>query len=79
MSLMEKSVTGIFLISVIILIRLFMPDKIPKRTFVILWLVSIIHLLLPFSIPFRLSIYSIFNINKNVFSSLGFLTQNDTL
>lgn len=78
MSLTEKSVTGIFLISVIILIRLFMLDKIPKRTFVILWFVSIIHLLLPFSIPFRLSIYSIFNVNKNVFSSLGFLTQNDT-
>ncbi|UTC67387.1 MULTISPECIES: M56 family metallopeptidase [unclassified Treponema] len=79
MILMEKSITGIFLIFVIMLIRLFMPDKIPKRTFVILWFISIIHLLLPFSIPFRFSIYSVFNSNKNILSALSFLTQNDSV
>lgn len=58
MSLLQMSVAGTVMILAILIIRLFAVNRVPKKTFLILWAVTIIRLLIPFSIPSTFSIYS---------------------
>lgn len=59
MSLMEMSVSGAVLILVILAVRAALWDRLPKRTFVALWLVALIRLLVPVSVPSAWSAYSL--------------------
>lgn len=58
MSLMQMSLTGSVLILVIAVLRAFTISRLPKVTFMILWLVAVFRLLLPCSLPSRLSLYT---------------------
>lgn len=58
MSLFEMTVAGGSLILIITVIRALAINRLPKRTFLILWGVALLRLLIPVSVPFKLSIFS---------------------
>ena len=57
--ILELSLSGGLLILAVILLRALALDRLPKGTFVALWLVAAIRLLVPVSIPSPLSVYSL--------------------
>ena len=59
MVILEMSLATIGLIVVIIVLRSILLNKIPKRTFVVLWGIVALRLLMPFSLQSRLSIHSL--------------------
>lgn len=59
LSLLQMSFAGAVLVVIIAGLRTVLLNRLPKRTFLILWIVTIIRLLLPFAIPSRLSVYSL--------------------
>jgi len=61
MPLTEMSFTGAVMILVIVFIRLIAINKLPKKVFLILWEIVILKLLIPFSVPSVISVYTIFN------------------
>lgn len=64
MGLMEMSVSGAVLILVILAVRAALWNRLPKRTFAALWLIALIRLLVPFSVP---SAWSAYSLMQNVF------------
>ena len=58
MTLLERSFSGAVLILVIILFRALFLERLPKRTFLVLWTVAVLRLLLPIAVPSALSAYS---------------------
>lgn len=52
--LIRMSISGGILIFLILVLRLFTVQKLPKRLFVLLWDIAMLRLLLPVSIPVRL-------------------------
>lgn len=58
MTLLQMSVSGAVLVLSITVIRAFTIHRLPKRTFLILWTIAALRLLLPVSIPSVLSAYS---------------------
>lgn len=59
MSLLEMSVSGGILILAITVVRALALHRVPKRTFLVLWAVAVLRLLVPFSLPSVLSIYTL--------------------
>lgn len=59
MGLIERSLYGGILILVILAARTLLQDKLPRRTFPILWGVAMVRLLLPLSCSSIFSVYSI--------------------
>lgn len=59
MELVQRSVQGGILILAILVIRVLWLDRLPKRTFPILWSVALVRLLLPFSFSCGLSLYTL--------------------
>ena len=57
--ILELSLSGGLLILAVILLRALALDRLPKGTFLALWLVAAIRLLVPVSIPSPLSVYSL--------------------
>lgn len=58
MELVQRSLQGGILILVIVAIRVLWLDRLPKRTFPVLWCVVLVRLLAPFSISSGVSVYS---------------------
>lgn len=58
MSLLQMSISGAVLILFILFIRAVAVNRLPKRTFLILWWITILRLLIPVSVPSALSVYS---------------------
>lgn len=63
MSLLRMSFSGAILILVIVIIRAAVINKLSKKTFLVLWGIVLLRLLIPFSIPSTLSVYSLANRN----------------
>ena len=61
MSLVQMSFSGAIFIAVVIAVRAILINKLPKRTFLALWGIALLRLLIPFSIPSILSVYSFIN------------------
>lgn len=59
MSLLQMSFSGAVIIIAVILMRALLKNKLPKNTFLILWGIALIRLLLPYTIPSAFSIYSV--------------------
>lgn len=59
MGLLPRSFYGGVLILVVIIVRAVLLDKLPKRTFLILWGVALLRLLIPVSFSSSFSIYSL--------------------
>jgi beta-lactamase regulating signal transducer with metallopeptidase domain len=65
MNLLQMSIQGAILVAVIVIVRQFLRYKLPKGTFVALWWVAILRLLLPFQLP---SVYSVYTLLRRVFT-----------
>lgn len=61
MSLLQRSFSGAVLIAAVVIIRAFAIHKLPKKTFLVLWWIALLRLLIPFSVPSGFSIYSLIN------------------
>lgn len=59
MSILQMSISASMLVIVVVTIRAFTLNKLPKTIFLILWGVILIRLLVPVSIPSQYSVYSI--------------------
>ncbi len=59
MTLLNMSFYGAVIILTILIIRAFTLHKLPKKTFLILWAVALVRLLVPFEIVSDLSLYSL--------------------
>lgn len=59
MSLMQMSLAGAVMILVIIVIRTLTINLLPKKTFLALWGIAVLRLLLPFAVPSAFSVYSL--------------------
>lgn len=58
MSLLQMGFSGGIMILVVIVIRMILIHQLPKKTFLALWFVCILRLLIPFSIPSAFSVYT---------------------
>lgn len=58
MTLLKMSLYGAVIILAVLIIRAFTLHKLPKKTFLILWTVALVRLLIPFEIASGFSIYS---------------------
>lgn len=63
MNILRMSFSGAILILVIVIIRAAVINKLSKKTFLVLWGIVLLRLLIPFSIPSTLSVYSLANRN----------------
>ena len=59
MSFLQMSLAGGVMILVIALVRALTVDRLPKKTFLVLWGVALVRLLIPFSLPSGMSAYSL--------------------
>ncbi len=72
MGLIQRSFCGGVLILVIIAVRILWLDKLPKRTFPVLWSLALIRLLLPFSFSSVFSLYTFLQIAGNQAMPAGY-------
>ncbi|MGL5253545.1 MAG: M56 family metallopeptidase, partial [Brevinema sp.] len=61
MSLMQMSVSGAIMILAVIVIRALAINRLPKKTFIVLWGIVLLRLLVPFKLPSQFSVYSFMN------------------
>ena len=71
MGLLQMSFSGAVLILVIIIVRAVAINRLPKKMFLFLWGITIVRLLVPFSIPSPASVYSLVNLNTSEETLLG--------
>jgi len=64
MSLIQMSFAGAIIIAAVVIIRALFMYKLPKKTFLVLWVVAVLRLLIPIALPAQTSIFTIWeNIN----------------
>ena len=61
MTLLEMSFSGAVFIIAVVMIRAIAINSLPKKTFLVLWKVVLLRLVLPFTIPSAFSIYTLIN------------------
>lgn len=59
MNIVEMSFYGGILILIITIVRALLKDRLPGKTFPILWMIAMVRLLCSFSIPFSMSVYTL--------------------
>lgn len=59
MNLLDMSFSGAVFIIAVVVVRSVLINKISKRTFLVLWEIAFLRLLIPFSIPFMFSIHTL--------------------
>lgn len=59
MSFLQMSLHGAVMIAVITILRALTLNQVPKKTFLMLWALALVRLLVPFSLPSRLSVYTL--------------------
>ena len=59
MSLLQMSFSGAVFITAVVMIRAAAINKLPKKTFLVLWELVMVRLLIPFSIPSMFSVYTL--------------------
>ncbi|MDE5867062.1 MAG: M56 family metallopeptidase, partial [Lachnospiraceae bacterium] len=77
MNLLQMSFFGAILILAVIVVRAVSINKLPKRTFLALWGIVLLRLLIPFSIPSMLSVYSFVNLSAPVRETVSDVTVSD--
>ena len=77
MSLLQMSFSGAVLILAIVVIRAITINILSKRTFLILWGIALLRLLVPFSVPSGLSVYSL--VNRKTDTNMFTGTQIDNI
>lgn len=59
MNILQMSISAVILVVAIVLIRSLTIHRLPKKTFVMLWAVVLLRLLIPFSIPLPFNVYPV--------------------
>lgn len=59
MSLLQMSFSGAVMILAVVVVRALALHKLPKKTFLVLWGVVLVRLLVPYSVPSAFSVYSL--------------------
>lgn len=59
MTILQMSLSGAVIITFIVIIRALTVEKLPKRTFSVMWYVVLARLLIPYTLPCALSVYSL--------------------
>ncbi len=59
MNLLQMSFSGAAFITAVVIIRAAAINKLPKKTFLVLWKLVMLRLLIPFSIPSMFSVYTL--------------------
>lgn len=59
MSLLQMSISGTTMILLTVVVRALLLHRFPKRTFLVLWGVILLRLLVPYSLPCEFSVYSL--------------------
>ena len=67
MNLLQMSFSGAAFIAAVVIIRAMAINKLPKKTFLVLWKLVILRLLIPFSIPSMFSVYTL--VTRNISST----------
>ena len=75
MSLLQMSFLGTVIILLIVVLRAVLISRLPKKTFLILWWIALIRLLVPFSIKSVTSIYSLF---QSIYSAINPVRHMET-
>lgn len=68
MSLLQMSFLGTVIILLIVVLRAMLINRLPKKTFLILWWIALIRLLVPFSIK---SVTSIYSLLQSIYSDIN--------
>ena len=68
MSLLQMSFLGTVIILLIVVLRAVLINRLPKKTFLILWWIALIQLLVPFSIK---SVTSIYSLLQSIYSDIN--------
>ena len=68
MSLLQRSFLGTVIILLIVVLRAVLINRLPKKTFLILWWIALIRLLVPFSIK---SVTSIYSLLQSIYSDIN--------
>lgn len=68
MSLLQMSFLGTVIILFIVVLRAVLINRLPKKTFLILWWIALIRLLVPFSIK---SVTSIYSLLQSIYSDIN--------
>lgn len=64
MKLLEMGFSASVIILVIIICRALLINKLPKKVFLALWAVALVRLIIPYSLPSVISIYSLADQNR---------------
>ena len=68
MSLLQMSFLGTVIMLLIVVLRAVLINRLPKKTFLILWWIALIRLLVPFSIK---SVTSIYSLLQSIYSDIN--------
>lgn len=68
MSLLQMNFLGTVIILLIVVLRAVLINRLPKKTFLILWWIALIRLLVPFSIK---SVTSIYSLLQSIYSDIN--------
>lgn len=71
MSLLHMSFAGAVMILAVTVIRALVIYRVPKKTFMVLWGITLARLLIPFSAPSAFSIYTFFGKKEPIISNVG--------
>lgn len=71
MSLLHMSFAGAVMILAVTVIRALVIYRVPKKTFMVLWGITLARLLIPFSAPSAFSVYTFFEKKEPVISNVG--------
>lgn len=77
MNLLKMSFSGALLILAIIIVRAIFINRLPKKTFLILWGIVFLRLLIPFSIPSAISVYSLIDFDPSSEKAITGVTAAD--
>ncbi len=58
MSVLQRSITGAVLILAVLVLRALLARRLPRFTFMALWILAAVRLTVPFTLPSRFSLYS---------------------
>lgn len=75
MSLLQMSFLGTVIILLIVVLRAVLINRLPKKTFLILWWIALIRLLVPFSIK---SVTSIYSLLQSIYSDINLVRTAQT-
>lgn len=77
MGLLDMSFSGAVFINAVVIVRAALINKIPKKTFLVLWEIAFLKLLIPCSVPSRFSIHTL--IRQALSESTFFRTDANTV